>query len=177
MIWKNQRNELLMGNVGYVGDLNSLKYVVSYNLLRWQWWWWLEVDSRFWMLVTNDQKHWPKTVVHILKISPTHFVSNIRHPLRCNPFSPLKLICVNLSTNGLLDCENIHDYLVYTGLTNTRIFFLAMPVYLIFGSERHKVKMLSKALKDSFKSQKSFWDLVAFIRIRRWSFSYENGEL
>ena len=33
---------------------------------------------------------------------------------------------------------------------------LVLPVDVIFGSERHKVKMLSKALKDFFKSKKSF---------------------
>ena len=46
--------------------------------------------------------------------------------------------------------------LVCAGFFNTRICFLTMPVDVIFGSERHKVKMLSKALEDFFKSQKSF---------------------
>ena len=46
----------------------------------------LKDGENFLMLVTSFQCWYPKTVTNILKLSPAHFVFNIRHQNRCNGY-------------------------------------------------------------------------------------------
>ena len=72
---------------------------------RWRWCWWLIVGNDLWMSVTEFRCWWQllnvsarhvdigdqnghncqwQSVTNILSLSPTDFVSNIRHQRRCN---------------------------------------------------------------------------------------------
>ena len=73
----------------------------SLGLQRWHLWktlvtcwcWWLHVGYNFWVLVPDvyvirsrmSVTKITKTVINISMLSPTHFVSNIRHQHRCRP--------------------------------------------------------------------------------------------
>ena len=54
------------------------------------------------MLKIDDigDKKMAKTVNHILKLLPTHFVSNIRHQHRCNPQISSWVMLVKISNVG-----------------------------------------------------------------------------
>ena len=61
------------------------------------WWNLLNVGARRWFKTWMLVAKMAKTVTNILKLSPTHFISNIRHQHR---FKPLTISCFKLYESG-----------------------------------------------------------------------------
>ena len=100
--WMNEMNASIIHRENRLKPYENAMNEVSVMLVTWGWWQFIDVGDRTLLLVATFFMSVTKMaqIVNILKLSSTHFVSNIRHQNRCSHIHKLCNIIFDGKTHG-----------------------------------------------------------------------------